>query len=172
RELRVEGKRLYQAPVREVETIRGAEIRRDAFSVTEGESGMEGVRGGCCELWVTLLPGSAQEAGLKLFRGAAHETLLYFDRDRGCLVLDRSRSGLPITGREADVNRRFCPVEHPEAISLRLFLDRSCLEVFVEQGREVLSANVYPDPEDEGIAFFARGGSAQFRNLIHYELKP
>ncbi len=172
RELRVEGNRLYQAPVREIETIRGAGTRQDAFPVAEGETGFQGIRGGCCELLVSLLPGSAQRAGLKLFQGAEHETLLYYDRAKGCLVLDRSRSGLPITGREADVNRRFCPVANPEAISLRIFLDRSCLEVFVEEGREVLTANVYPDPEDEGISFFAQGGSAQFRDLVHYELKP
>ena len=101
---------------------------------------------------------------VRVSQGSEKRQLTVYNHCEKSMLETRTRGG--------DVNRRFCPVANPEAISLRLFLDRSCLEVFVEEGREVLTANVYPDPEDEGISFFAQGGSAQFRDLVHYELNP
>ena len=85
-------------------------------------------------------------------------------------MFDRSRSGLKITGREADVDRRVCAVGPSEALRLRLFLDVSTIEVFVDGGRHVMTGNVYPDAGDAGIAFFGEGGPCRFEEIEQYDI--
>lgn len=169
RELRVADGRLLQRPVRELEAYRSAPVTLDRLRV-DGEAAVEGVSGSVLELRCRLRPGAAARAGLKLFCGRKHETLLYVDRAAGELVLDRSRSGVPLKGREADVQIRRCALEHPEELELELFLDVSSLELFVDGGRSVMTANLYPDPEDLGIRFFSEGGAAEFTEIRKYDL--
>ncbi len=171
RELRVADHRLIQQPVREIMAYRKNRVACEAFAVQDASVAVPGVCGNAVEIDVVLEPGTAGRAGLKLFCGGAHETLLYYDRAAGKLVFDRSRSGVMLTGREEDVQRRVCALGRVESIRLQLFLDVSSLEVFVDGGRHVMTGNVYPDPErDTGIAFFSEGGRCTFRDLEKYDI--
>ena len=134
---------------------------------------------------VTLEPGTAEKAGVKLFCGEEHETLIYYDRAEDVLVFDRTRSGLPLKGREEQVNVRkvdLSPVDAAgrssakesgrKSIQLRMFLDICSLEVFIDGGRHVMTGNVYPDLEtDSGIRFFSEGGSCTFRDLEKFDIR-
>ena len=86
------------------------------------------------------------------------------------LVIDRSKSGLKLTGKEENVTVRKLDIGQPEAIELEMLLDVSSLEVFVNGGRHVMTANVYPDPEDTEVLFFAEGGNAAFKNIEKYDV--
>ena len=169
RELRVREGRLIQRPIRELEQYRAAPVCRDRLRV-DGNAAVDGISGTVMELHCTLRPGEAERAGLRLFCGTEHETLLYYDRAENALVLDRSRSGLPLKGREKDVQLRRCAPERTDEIALELFLDVSCLEVFIDGGRSVMTANVYPDPEDTGVVFFSDGGPAEFTEICKYDI--
>lgn len=171
RELRVRDGRLIQRPIRELEACRAAPITLDCLRVKDGDAEVAGIAGNGIELRCKLRPGTARRAGLRLFRGTAHETLVYADPAAGELILDRSRSGLPLGGREKDVLVRRCPLDRTDEISLELFLDVSSLELFVNGGVSVMSANVFPDPEDLGVAFFSEGGEAEFTEIRKYELR-
>ena len=171
RELHVEGDRLIQRPIRELEAYRTDPVTLEALAVENGSVAVAGISGNVLELRCKLRPGRADRAGLKLFRGKTHETLVYVDPAAGELVLDRSRSGIPLKGREKDVNLRRCPLDHPEEVELELFLDVSSLEIFVDGGRQVLTANVYPDPEDLEIRFFSQGGEAEFTEIQKFGIR-
>ena len=68
--------------------------------------------------------------------------------------IDRKFSG----SRRAIIHQRRALVEHEGGrIKLRLILDRYSAEVFVNDGRKVLSATLYTDPSADGIEFFADG---------------
>ena len=171
RELTVEGDRVVQKPVRELERFRRNWVFYPETTVVNGDAVLDGVEGAVAELSVVLEPGTAKRAGLRLFRGKTHETLLYYDAETGCLVFDRSRSGAELTGKEDDVSVRRCVLGPRERVALRLFLDISSLEVFVDGGRFTMTGNVYPDPEtDTGIALFAEGGTARFTGLEKYDI--
>lgn len=171
RELTVEGERLIQKPVREIAACRGNAVRMDEAAVENGEAELQGVAGTVIELRFTLEPGTAEKAGVKLFCGAEHETLLYYDRAKGLLVFDRSRSGVEITGRDRDVNVRVLELGQRERIELDLFLDVSSVEAFVDGGRHTMTGNVYPDPvADQGVRFFAEGGRAAFRAVEKFDI--
>ncbi len=170
RELNVENGRLIQRPVREIAAFRKNKVSRDSFVVSDDSVAVDGVSGAVIEIRVTLEPGAASKAGLKLFKGSGHETLLYYDRDEKALVFDRSRSGIPFTGQEKNVNTRYLDMDNPESVELDLFLDVCSLEAFIDGGRHAMTGNVYPDEADVGVEFFAEGGEARFLNLEKYDI--
>ena len=169
RELTVEEGHLIQRPVREILDCRSEPASCAELSVNCDETSLPGISGNVIELRFTLKPGSAEKAGVKLFCSTEHETLLYYDRKRECIVFDRTNAGIPLTGAEEDVNVRVCAVGAKDSIDLDLFLDVSSLEAFIDGGRHTMTGNVYPDPADaKGIKFFAEGGTAKFCDIEKY----
>ena len=171
RELSVEGDRLIQRPVREIEACRRNPVSVVYAEVKDDSVSLPGISGNVIELRFTLTPGDAARAGVKLFCDGTHETLLYYDRAEGLVVFDRADAGVPLTGREADVNRRVCALGLRDSIDFDLFLDVSSLEAFIDGGGHTMTGNVYPDPEKAlGIRFFAEGGSAAFSAVEKFDI--
>lgn len=90
------------------------------------------------------------------------------------LYLDRSHSDQP--GQSPDIS--FGPYQHAEtpygpatSIHLRIFVDRTSVEVFTTDGKQVLSSLAYFEPGDSGISLYADGGSAQFSNMTIKEFE-
>ena len=171
RELTVRDGRMIQTPVREIGKYRKNRVYCDALSVGNQSVTVDGISGTVVELRMTLEPGDAAKAGVKLFKGSEHETLLYYDRAEGALVFDRTRSGQPFEGRDKNVNVRYCDVRQADALELDLYLDVSSLEAFIDGGKRTMTGNVYPDLEgDTGIEFFAEGGTCTFRSVEKYDI--
>ena len=171
RELNVKDGQLIQTPVRELAAYRKNKVSRDAFAVDNQSIAIDGVSGNVMQVHVTLEPGTASKAGLKLFKGGEHETLVYYDRDEKALIFDRTRSGIPFQGNEDNVNVRYLDMDEPQSIELDCYLDVCSLEVFIDGGRHAMTGNVYPDMEtDVGVEFFAEGGECRFRNLEKYDI--
>ena len=171
RELTVQGDRLIQKPAREVLRFRSAPVKAAEVAVKDGEATVQGVSGNVIELRLTLVPGDAERAGVKLFCDAEHETLIYYDRKEGLLVFDRTRAGEALIGRDRDVNVRVCELGPMKEIELDMFLDVTSLEIFIDGGRRTMTGNVYPDPATAtGIRFFAEGGQAAFKDIEKYDI--
>ena len=171
RELSYENGWFIQKPVREIEKYRRNKVTAASFEVIGADRTIKGISGNTIELQVTLEPGSAGKAGVKLFCGSEHETLVYYDAEKEQIIFDRSKSGIPFSGREDDVDHRVCCTGKKDTIDLRMFLDISCLEVFIDGGRYVMTGNVYPDLDtDTGVRFFAEDGSCTFRNIEKYDI--
>lgn len=171
RELRVKDGFLIQQPVREIEAYRRNRVSRESLSVDGKAVSVPGISGNKIELSFTLEAGTAEKAGVKLFRGTEHETLLYYDRAAGVVAVDRANGGLFIKSREEeDPTRRFVDVGDKESMDFRVFLDVCTMEAFIDGGKYAMTANVYPDPEDVGVEFFSEGGAATFRNLEKYDI--
>ena len=80
-------------------------------------------------------------------------TLLYYDAQLQRLVLDRSRSGAGVSGQRSVALR---PGQEP--LVLRIFLDRSSIEVFAADGSFSLSSRIYPQSDSLGLALFGGDG--------------
>ena len=58
-----------------------------------------------------------------------------------------------------------------EALQLRIFIDRSIIEVFAND-QQCLTLRVYPSRADSaGVTLFARGGAAQLRSLRAWQMR-
>lgn len=143
RELRIRNGRIVQTPVREIEKLRGAEIRDFAR-----------FRGDRYELEASLPVG----ASLALRVGPEEETILGFQH--GELFLDRRRSGqINFDPTFASVQK--APVRGSGPIPVRVFVDRSSVEVFANAGEITITDRIFPGPDSLGVE--ARGGARDLR---------
>ena len=137
---------------------------------TPGTASVQGICGNVIRINFTLAPGTATKAGIKVFCGKEHETTVYYDKEEGVVVIDRAKSGIPFKGSEDSVNGRKCDIGDKTELEFELLLDVSSLEVFIDGGRHVMTANVYPDPEDMEVRFFAEGGTALFKEIEKFDV--
>jgi beta-fructofuranosidase len=159
---------LGMAPVPEVEGLRGSHQSFNDLAIAEET---EIARGDALEIAAAIDPGSAAECGLKVrcSPDGAEETLICYDRSSRTLTVDARRS---TRDPEATGKRRSVAIDlSPDGLlKLRIFIDRSVIEVFVN-GRTCLTERVYPSlRESLGVRLFARDGEATFRTLDAWEL--
>jgi beta-fructofuranosidase len=163
---------LHMQPVQELSILRGAVRRWRAQTLKGGQSkALEGLDGLSCELQFDIEVGGAARCGLKVRASAdgEEETLLYYDRPARELVFDSTRSGT--AGRRV-VERAPLALGPGEALRLRVFIDRSVVEVFAND-RQAIGRRVYPRRADsQGVFLFAEGAPVRFRRIIAWDLAP
>lgn len=93
-----------------------------------------------------------------------YTSLSFHPRD-SILKIDRKFSG----SRRAIIHQRRSMVNSEGGkLKLRIILDRFSVEVFVNDGEQVLSAILYTDQAADGISFFADGRVKL--NVVKYDL--
>ncbi|MFC0472049.1 glycoside hydrolase family 32 protein [Halalkalibacter kiskunsagensis] len=142
--------RLYTLPVPEIEALRLKEVYYDNVMVDGGKS-LDDVQGDCLELKVKMEVQNATMFGLKLRVDELtdQETVLHFDKQEGIVSLNRDKSGKGPGG----VRKTEVTIE--DIVSLHIFIDKSSVEVFINEGEKVLTARIFPTKEAKGISFFA-----------------
>lgn len=147
-----DGDRLLFQPVPEVETWRTAPYELGVTPL-DGELPLD-ISGDCYELQVEFEPGTAAQFGLKLRCDGAgkEETVIAYDHSEGVLVLDRDRAGIGPGGR-----RKATVSLTDGRLRLRIFMDKSSVEIFAGDGEVVMTARIYPGPASLGMALFSTG---------------
>lgn len=154
------GYRLVQRPIRELKSLRGRVRRVSVQELAEGETPLaeDSIRGNSLELSLDLHLATATEAGVKLLRGPNEETTIGIDLARSVVFIDRTRSGSS-TFFPAFAGRHEAPVTITNnRVALRIFVDRSSVEVFANDGAVSLTDIVLPSPGADGVALYSRGG--------------
>jgi beta-fructofuranosidase len=155
RELTVRDGRLYQAPVRELEQLRANPVVHQDVPVS-GKVTLEGVRGRCADLLLTIRPGQDTTAfTIRIAEDEKHHVSLTWCPKEGVLKLDRRFSGT----RQGSIHQRECVVGQREELKLRLVLDRYSVEAFVGDGERTMTATFFTDGSAEGISFESNGSS-------------
>ncbi|MCE2489214.1 MAG: GH32 C-terminal domain-containing protein [Anaerolineae bacterium] len=172
---------LRMAPVPELEGQRFNELQLPAQEIAaNSEQLLEKVSGQAIEIEAVIEPGEAREFGLTVLRSpdGAEQTRISFyaslqDRHNnpGWLQIDSSQSSLAddVHGRPPEQGPLALAAD--EALHLRIFVDRSIIEVFANE-RQCLTLRAYPSRADSaGVSLFARGGAAQLRSLSAWQMR-
>jgi beta-fructofuranosidase len=164
---------LRMRPVPELEMLRSGEKSWYNVQLTdERPITLEGVVGDSCELAVTFPDiANCQRVGLKVraAAGGEEETLLYYDVASRTLCFDATRSG--VDGRRI-VEQAPLPLPKDEPLRLRVFVDRSVVEVYAND-RQAICRRVYPGRADsQGVALFVEGGTATVSEAKAWEMMP
>jgi sucrose-6-phosphate hydrolase SacC (GH32 family) len=123
------------------------------------------VRGDALDIELELEPADAARVGIDVRVGDGERTRIGYDAERRELFVDRSRSGADEFSSGFAGEQR-APLELAgDAVSLRIMVDRSSVEVFADDGARAISDLIYPRAESDGVALFAEGGSARVRRL-------
>ncbi|MCW8353986.1 glycoside hydrolase family 32 protein [Citrobacter portucalensis] len=145
--------RLRMNPVKELELLRGelhvwpvSELHNRTLMVEGQAHAME------VELSLDIARSSAEEYGIALGDGLR----VYVDAQAQRLVLDRRYPQHSLSGY------RSVPLPVGDRLDLRLFIDSSSVEVFVNHGEYTFSSRIYPEPDDRQLTLFSLNGHAIF----------
>lgn len=156
RELSIRDNRLYQQPIRELETLRSNMTEYKDVPVS-GEVNLEGIRGRVVDLELTLHFDKEEDCrkfAVRFAQNAQYRTSLSYHPQDHILKIDRKFSG----SRRAVIHQRRCLVRGKRGeLKLRIILDRFSAEIFVNDGEQVITATIYTEPEADGISFYAEG---------------
>ena len=177
-------------PVEELDALRQNHRRLGPFSVEPGaQLDLGDVSGDCMELRVAVDPGQATQCGVKVRRSpdGEEETAILYDASKKVLRIDVAKSSLDpdalpetyvmLVDPDAE-NPRVTAQEAPfelapgETLDLRVYLDRSILEVFAN-GRQCVTQRIFPTREDSlGVGLFSVGEAASFASVEAWDMAP
>jgi fructan beta-fructosidase len=162
--------RLTQQPIRELEKLRGKAQRFKGGSVSEANEWLRAnkVQGNLMELAVQFdaAPGIGKR-GLKVLRGGNEETVVRLEDGR--VSIDRSKSGK--VDFKPDFAKPFSAPVGSGPVTLRVFVDVSSVEVFVNDGETVLTGLVLPSATSQGMEFFEEGAVGKISKIEAWPLK-
>ncbi|MCA0755990.1 glycoside hydrolase family 32 protein [Paenibacillus sp. N4] len=165
-----EGVRLVQKPVESLSQLRLAGSEWQNERIGPEASLLCGAGSGLLELEADFEPGTASEFGIKLLAGGK-ETVIGYDTAAGELFIDRSDSGIIDFQAEFGCRHAAQLPAKDGRIKLQLWLDRSSVEVFADEGGVVMTDQLFPHESWDGIELYAAGGEALLRSLRLYPLR-
>ena len=166
-----EGIRLTQKPINELKTL-----RKSHRSLDEHE--FEGIwipenftpERNAYELLVEFENINSKEFGLKLAVGETEQTVVGYDVDAEKLYVDRRESGYDeFSGLFPQISSGPLP-NRTDKFQFHIFIDRSSIEVFGNDGETVISSKFYPSPESLGIELFSSRGKVKVVSIDLWEL--
>ena len=167
-------------PVDEIESLRGDRTTADDIEVGAGQQiVLDSIAGNAIEISMTIDSGDAHEVGLNVLRSPdAEETTRISFFPKG-----HQRWGsahLQIDGSSSSIRTDLIPrppelapfdLSKGESINLRIFVDRSIIEVFAND-MQCLTLRAYPDRDDSvGVSLFSRGGTAKFTGIESWKME-
>ena len=151
-----EGVRLVQKPVEQLQTLRHkpASVKRALSVGTQRLPGFvpdENVY----ELDASFSTDVSNTFGLNLCVGEGRKVVVSYDTDSHNLVIDRTHcSDVQIPKFSRMAYARVEPVDNK--IRLHIFVDKSSIEIFANDGKDVFTLLTYPGEAQTGIELFAQ----------------
>ena len=149
-----EDARLIQTPAPELKKLRGDAVVVKKMTVSDASKFISGAGGDTIEIVAEFHPGDAKAFGLKLRCG---------DDGKNALVIRQDAAKLNVAGTDV-------PVVIGKTLKLQIFLDRSVMEVFVNDGTHTVTRVVYPGRKDLKVAIFAEGGTAAIKAMTVWRM--
>ena len=159
RELSIRDGRLYQQPIRELARYRGRKLEFKDVHLN-GEKTLEGVEGRCAEMDILIRPEDKTNVfhkfTMRFAQDSRYHSQISFRPYESHLKIDRKFSG----SRRAFIHQRRCQVaDKGGEIRLHVILDRFSVEIFINDGEQVMTATILTDTNARGISFHSDGGA-------------
>ncbi|MGG3622282.1 glycoside hydrolase family 32 protein [Bacillus gobiensis] len=168
-----EGIRLIQTPVKEYETLRKEPQQLGRQALSPNQNVLSGISGDNVEIVAEFTVDdstTASEFGFKVRKGPTQETVVGYDVNSEKIFVDRTKSGL-----NPNINwpgKHSAPLKpDKKKIKMRIFVDRSSVEVFANDGKRSLSELILPDRSSTGLETYSVGGKVTLDSLTVYPLK-
>ena len=163
---------LKSTPSREMKQARGEKVSVPSFKVTDSykiESLLKD-NNGAYEIEMEIQVADASRISLNLQNEKGEQVSMYYDLLRKQFVMDRSKSG------KVDFSNDFpavtaAPVHAGKTLRLRLFVDRSSIEAFGEDGKFVMTNLVFPSSPYNQMSFGTEGSGYTVSSFNVYKLR-
>ena len=154
-------------PVPELEVLRRDHRRFTDQRIAAGSTVPVDIEGECLEIDLELEPGDVDRLGVVVRASPDGEerTVVSYSRRDGYLELDPQQASLSSDMVGRVVQRGPLALGENEPLRLRIFVDRSVVEVFAN-GRQCLTKRIYPSrPDSLSVGLFAEGGDARLTRM-------
>ena len=171
REISIRDGRLYQAPIREIESLRQGKIEYRGVEVGKEKLYLDGISGRMVDMEIRVRPKDPEKSYSKFVIRVAEEgdifTSIRFRPHESTLKINREFSGT----RRAILHQRSCLVENAaDELRIRVLLDRYSCEVFIDGGRKVMTSTFFTDHFAQKISF--RSDGEVLLDVTKYEIRP
>lgn len=162
------------APSPELEALRGTlvvKMKKASVGKKARSFALPSENGGICEILMDIEASKAKTVNIGLSNSQGEKVVMQYDPAAATLSFDRTQSGI------TDFSEGFPAVtvtpthEASGRIALRIFVDRSSMEVFGNNGEFVMTNLVFPRTPYTALSVSAEGGNAKIENLKIYTLK-
>lgn len=122
----------------------------------KGDTKLEGISGREIDMTVEIDGNDCEDFTIKIAKNEEYETLINFDTKKNLVSFDRSYSA-----RLCDaLHKREMNVRNQNGkIKLRLIIDKYSVEIFVNDGEQVMTSTFYTDLDATDISFYAKGNA-------------
>jgi len=149
--------RLIQTPAPELQKLRGKHHAISDLKLTGEEKRLDGVAGDTLEIVARFTAPGAKAFGLKVRQS---------DDGRDAITIRYANGTLNVAGTEVPLK----PEGDSKSLRLHLFLDKSVLELFINDGAASVTRVEYPGEKDLGVSAFAESGSVTLKSFDAWEM--
>lgn len=163
---------LKSKPSPEIKKARAEEKKIPSFKVTGNYeiASLLADNKGAYEIEMTIENKGASKIDLSLVNEKGEKVAMYYDIIRKQFIMDRSASGIVGFSRDFPAVT-VAPVRNTDQIHLRLFIDRSSVEAFGEEGEYVMTNLVFPAEPYNRMIFSSDKGSYIVKSMNVYRLQ-
>ena len=126
---------------------------------------------GICEILMNVDAKRSKQLKMKLANKAQEKVTIIYDVEKETISFDRTQSGIVDFSQDFPAVTVTPTYENDGSVNLRLFIDRSSMELFEQEGRFVMTNLVFPTSPYTTLSFQAEEGSAKVNNLQIYSIK-
>lgn len=157
RELKIINDKLIQNPVRELNSYRKGDVfyKNILLTAESTNTQLDHICGRCIDMTVILRQAECKKMCIWIAGNDLYRTAILYEKQKGCLTIDRTYSGLRkdmLTTRSLILE----PSDHEE-LKLRVLLDKNNVEIYVNDGKYVMSMLLYTPLSAEKIWFETDG---------------
>ncbi|MHC4616831.1 MAG: glycoside hydrolase family 32 protein [Planctomycetota bacterium] len=164
---------LRMSPPEELKVLRYNPKRRNNLTLkADSELPLNDIRGNSIELSVKMIFASAKQFGVKVCASpdGQEETLVFYDAKHKKLKIDTQKSSLGEGPKSVEAGP--LDLKAGETLKLRVFVDKSVVEVFAND-RQAVMRRIYPTREDSvNVVLFSKGGSVRVPRLEAWDMMP
>jgi beta-fructofuranosidase len=166
-------------PAGDIESLHGRHRHVDAMTLPANkEIVLDGVQGNALEIAAEIDPKGAPMVEINVLRSPGKEEFtriaLYKNRGyrgRSLITIDSSYASILPDARSRAPETAPVSLGRDEPLKLRVFVDKSVVEVFVN-GKQCVAVRVYPGREDSvGVSLRSQGKDAVLKSLHAWQMK-
>jgi sucrose-6-phosphate hydrolase SacC (GH32 family) len=177
RELKLEntpaGIRLLSMPVEEVQVLHDESQLVPNQTISQGQSLYleTSFNNRLSLIELTVTPSEGAEFIVEIGNSESQKIQIAYDSEQNKYSLDRSASGNMDFSDEFGGIHYAPRISEDQTINLKIYLDHSSLEVFVDNGEVVLTELIFPIPEYDQISLRSLDGTTQIQQGKITELR-
>ena len=163
RELSIKNGRVFTVPIKELKSLRYGGVTHKDIKISEPAK-LDGIKGITGELLIDVDLKQSGNFAIEVRVGKEEETSLTYDKATAIFAVDRENSGAgPKEKREVELMPS-------DVLKIRIYLDRSSLEIFLNDGEAAMSERIYPAETSDDIVFVPLEGELTLKKVTFYKL--